>query len=137
MRDPGGTPGGLGTFLFGGAMMIAGAYLLLQQVTVTGGSWTIWGYNSFGLSLIPLLIGIGFLFYDGRSIIGWFLGGAGALIIFVGIITHLNIFFRPTSLFNTLLMLALLAGGLGLVARSVRSYGTTAGTTSDQDSRRS
>jgi hypothetical protein len=137
MRDPGGTPGGLGTFLFGGAMMIAGAYLLLQQVTVTGGSWTIWGYNSFGLSLIPLLIGIGFLFYDGRSIIGWFLGGAGALIIFVGIITLLNIFFRPTSLFNTLLMLALLAGGLGLVARSVRSYGTTAATTSDQDSRRS
>jgi hypothetical protein len=135
MRDPGGTPGGLGTFFFGSAMMIAGGYLLLQQVTVSGGSWTIWGYNSFGLSLIPLLIGIGFLFYDGRSVIGWFLAGAGALIIFVGIIAHLNIFFRPTSLFNTLLMLGLLAGGLGLVARSLRSYGPTGVAPRDQDSR--
>ena len=69
---------------------------------------------------------------------GWFLehawlvplipGIAFALIILVGIITNLNIFFRPTSLFNTLLMLALLAGGLGLVARSVRSYGLTEAT---------
>ena len=135
MRDPGGTPGGMGTFLFGGAMFIAGGYLLLQQVTVSGGSWTIWGYNSFGLSLVPLLVGIGFLFYDGRSVLGWFLAGAGALIILVGIITNLNIFFRPTSLFNTLLMLALLAGGLGLVARSLRSHGATTATTPDQDSR--
>src|SRR5439155_13899237 len=61
MRDPGGTPGGMGTFLFGGAMTIAGGYLLLQQVTVTGGSWNMWGYNAFGLSLVPLLIGIGCL----------------------------------------------------------------------------
>jgi hypothetical protein len=137
MRDPGGTPGGMGTFLFGSAMTIAGGYLLLQQVTVTGGSWTIWGYNSFGLSLLPLLIGIGFLFYDGRSIIGWFLAGAGALIILLGIIMHLNIFFRPTSLFNTLLMLALLAGGLGLVARSVRSYAAADAATPGQDSHRS
>ena len=104
-----------------------------SSMTVTGGSWNMWGYNAFGLSLVPLLIGIGFLFYDGRSIVGWFLAGAGALIIFLGIIAHLNIFFRPTTLFDTLLMLALLAGGLGLVARSVRSYGTTAATTPDQN----
>ena len=136
MRDPGGTPGGMGTFLIGGAMTIAGGYLLLQQVTVTGGSWNIWGYNSFGLSLVPLLIGIGVLFYNGRSIIGWLLAGAGALIILLGILMHLNVFFRPTSLFDTLLMLSLLAGGLGLVARSVRSYGATTATTPDQDSRR-
>ncbi len=136
MRDPGGTPGGMGTFLFGAAMTVAGGYLLLQQVTVTGGYWTVWGgYNAFGLSLLPLLIGIGFLFYDGRSVVGWFLAGAGALIIFLGIITHLNIFFRPTTLFDTLLMLGLLAGGLGLVARSVRSYATTTATTPDRDSR--
>jgi len=134
MREPGGTPGGMGTFLFGIAMTIAGGYLLLQQVTVSGGTWTMWGYNAFGLSLVPLLVGIGFLFYDGRSVLGWFLAGAGALIIFLGIITHLNIFFRPTTLFDTLLMLGLLAGGLGLVARSVRAYGATAATSPEKDS---
>jgi hypothetical protein len=34
----------------------------------------------------------------------------------------LRIYFEPTSLFNTLTMLVLLAGGLGLVARSLKPY---------------
>jgi hypothetical protein len=33
---------------------------------------------------------------------------------------NLRVYFAPTSLFNTLVMLLLLAGGLGLVARSLR-----------------
>ena len=43
------------------------------------------------------------------------------VIILAGIITHLDIYFRQTTLFNTLVMLVLLFGGLGLVARSLRS----------------
>ena len=117
----GGTPGGLGEFLVGLIMTVAGAYLLTNQVTVTSGSWRIWGHDAFGLSLIPLLAGIARLFFDGRSIWGWLLTLAGAVIIFVGILANLEIYFRPTSLFATLTMLVLLAGGLGLVARSLRT----------------
>jgi hypothetical protein len=102
-------------------MTVASAYLITDQVMVTSGYWRFGGYNAFGLSLLPLLLGIGLLFFNGRSLVGWFLTGAGAVIIFVGILTHLEIYFRPTSLFNTLLMLALLVGGLGLVARSLRA----------------
>ncbi len=120
MKGAGGTPGGIGTFLGGAAMVVAGGYLLLTQVSVTSGGWYFYGYNAFGLSLVPLLIGIGMLFYNGRSIPGWVLTGAGALIIVVGIIANLQIYFRTTSLFNTLIMLGLLAGGIGLVARSLR-----------------
>lgn len=58
---------------------------------------------------------------------GWLLTGAGALIILVGIIANLGIYFRPTSLFDTLVILGLLAGGLGLVARSLRPHGASAG----------
>jgi hypothetical protein len=123
MRGAGGTPGGLGTFLAGSAMVVAGGYLLLNKVTVTSGLWQLWGYNAFGLSLIPLLVGIGMLFFDGRSLFGWLLTGAGALIILVGIIANLHVYFRPTSLFDTLLILGLLAGGLGLVARSLKAQG--------------
>ena len=47
---------------------------------------------------------------------------AGAVIILVGIISNLDIYFQQTSLFNTLLMLVLLAGGIGLVARSLREH---------------
>ena len=121
MRGAGGTAGGIGTFLLGLAMLVVGGYLLPARVTVGSGTWLLWGYNAFGLSLLPLMAGIGWLFYDGRSVGGWVLAGAGALIILAGIIANLHIFLAPTSLFDTLVMLGLLAGGLGLVARSLRA----------------
>lgn len=123
MRGAGGTPGGLGTFLAGLAMMVAGGYLLLVRVTVTSGWWRFWGYNAFGLSLLPLLAGVGILFFNGRSLLGWLLTAGGGLIILVGIVGNLHIYFQPTSLFDTLMMLGLLAGGLGLVARSLKPQG--------------
>ncbi len=78
--------------------------------------------NSFGLSLLPFIVGIAFLFFDGKSITGWLLTTAGLVIILAGILMSLHIYFRPTSLFNTLLMLVLLFGGLGLLARSLKSF---------------
>lgn len=123
MRGAGGTPGGLGTFLFGAALVVAGGYLLLTRVMVSGGSWALWGYNAFGLSLLPLVLGIGFLFFNGRSLAGWVLTSAGMLIIVLGVVANLGIYFRPTTLFDTLLILGLLAAGLGLVARSLRAQG--------------
>ena len=119
-RGAGGTPGGVGTFFLGLAMAIGGGYLLTSRVRVTSGFWSLWGYNTFGLSLLPLVVGIGLLFFDGRSRWGWLLLLGGAVIILVGVIANLQIYFQSTSLFDTLLMLALLAGGLGLVARSLR-----------------
>jgi uncharacterized protein len=118
----GGTPGGLGEFFIGLLMVVAGGYLILNQVIVATGYWTFWGYNAFGLTLVPLLGGIGWLFFDGRSTPGWLLVVLGAAIILVGIIANLNIYFRPTSLFNTLVMLVLLIGGLGLIARALRPH---------------
>ncbi|HEX8286174.1 MAG TPA: hypothetical protein VF588_22630 [Pyrinomonadaceae bacterium] len=122
-RGAGGTSGGVGEFLLGLGMSVAGAYLLTQRVTVSSGYWTLWGYNAFGLSLLPLLFGVGLLFFNGKSVAGWLLTFAGVVIIFVGIIANLGVYFQPTSLFNTLLMLVLLAGGIGLVARSLRAHG--------------
>lgn len=123
MKGAGGTPGGVGPFLAGAAMVVAGGYLLLTRVTVTSGGWHFFGYNAFGLSLVPLLVGIGLLFFNGRSLLGWLLSGAGALIILAGIIANLGVYFQPSSLFDTLMILGLIAGGLGLVARALRSAG--------------
>lgn len=119
----GGTSGGMAEFLIGLGMAIAGAYLITQRVTVGGGNWNLWGYNSFGLSLVPLIFGIGILFFNGRSVMGWLLLFAGTVIIFAGILMNLNIYVQPSSLFNTIMTIGLLAGGIGLIARGVRSHG--------------
>ncbi len=126
IRGAGGTPGGVGTFVIGAAMVVAGGYLLLTRVTVASGGWLLWGYNAFGLSLLPLLIGIGVLFFNGRSILGWGLTGAGAIIIVSGILANLHIYFQSTSLLDTLVILGLLAAGIGLVARSLKPQGSAA-----------
>lgn len=119
-RGAGGTPGGLTEFCFGAALVVAGGWLLTNQVEVSSGYWQLWGHSAFGMSLIPLLLGIGLLFFDGRSPWGWLLTLGGALVIVLGIVTNLQVYFRPTSLFNTLLMLGLLVAGIGLVVRALR-----------------
>src|SRR5579862_2397918 len=122
LSDVGGTPGGLGAFLLGFAMVCVGSYLLTNQVSVVGSYWSFYGGSTFGITLIPMLIGIGLLFWSGRSFVGWLLTAGGALFILAGVIANLHIYFQPTSLFNTLVMLTLLVGGLGLIARSLRHH---------------
>jgi hypothetical protein len=119
--DVGGTPGGLGSFFMGLIMSCIGGYLLTNHVLVTSSWWRFNGTNAFGISLIPFLFGTAMLFWNGRSVIGWLLTISGVLFIFSGIIMNMRIYFQPTSLFDTLIMLVLLVGGVGLIARSMRS----------------
>ena len=120
--DVGGTPGGLGHFLIGFAMAAVGGYLLTNQVHVTSSYWNFYGGHTFGITLIPMLIGVAMLFFNGRSVLGWLLASLGALFILAGVLANLQIYFQPTSLFNTLVMLILLVGGLGLIARALRPH---------------
>jgi hypothetical protein len=121
--DIGGTPGGLGQFLLGFVMACVGGFLITNQVNIVGSYWSFWGGSTFGVTLLPMLFGIGILFWNGKSIAGWFLTVAGALFIFAGIVANMHIYFQPTSLFNTMVMLILLVGGLVLIARSLRPQG--------------
>jgi len=81
----GGTPGGVGMFLLGFAMACAGGWLLTNQVTVSSAFFASgfmvpvvnYHMNAFGLSLVPFIFGIGFLFFDGKSAAGWLLTIAG------------------------------------------------------------
>lgn len=118
-RGPGGTQGGLGSFVLGFLLAGAGTYLLMNQVQVGGGYWLWWGPNTFGLTLLPLAIGIGLLFFNGRSIWGWALAALGLVIIIAGILANLHIYIRPTSLYDFIVILVLMAGGFGLMARSL------------------
>jgi hypothetical protein len=122
VQGAGGTKGGIAEFFIGLAMAIGGGYLFMNQVQVSSSYWTLYGYNAFGLSLLPLLAGIGMLFFNGRSKLGWLLTFAGAVIIVIGIIANLTVYWQSTSLFNTLMIFTLIAGGIGLIARALKEH---------------
>src|SRR6266568_7451413 len=97
----GGTPGGIGIFLLGFAFACAGGWLLTNQVVVSS-DYFVSGFmvpvisyrmNAFGLSLVPFIVGIGFLFFNGKSMTEWILTIAGLAIIMAGILMNLHIFF--------------------------------------------
>jgi uncharacterized protein len=122
IQGAGGTPGGIGEFFLGVGMALAGGYLLLDRITVRTGFWHLWGHNSAGIMFIPFLIGVGLLFANGSSKLGWLLAAGSVLALVIGVLSNLDVYFRATSLWNTLVILVLLAGGVGLIARSLRAH---------------
>lgn len=119
IRGAGGTPGGIGEFFLGLVMVVIGAYLITNRIVVVSSYWSWGGYSMFGLSLLPLIIGIGILFFNGKSIVGWILLFLGIVIIFAGVLMNLHLYFQATSLFGTIVMIVLLAGGIGLIFRAL------------------
>jgi len=122
----GGTSGGVGEFFIGILVAAVGFYLLFSQVQVHSSYWNFMGLggagHSFGISLIPLLFGVGILFVNGNSVLGWFLAVGGLLFILAGILVNLDIYFQRTSLMNTLIMLFMIAAGLGLIVKGLRPH---------------
>jgi len=123
IRGAGGTPGGIGEFFLGLVMVVIGGYLITNRIVVVSSYWSYGGYSMFGLSLLPLIIGIGILFFNGKSILGWVLLFLGVVIIFAGVLMNLQIYFQATSLFATIAMIVLLAGGVGLIFRALAPHG--------------
>jgi hypothetical protein len=122
----GGTPGGFGEFFIGIGLAGIGFYLLANHVYVQTSFGHPSGFgtfgNSFGMSLLPLLFGIGTLFVNGKSTLGWVLTVGGLLFIAAGILMNMHIYFRGTTLFDVLVMFGLIAAGLGLVVKSLRPH---------------
>jgi hypothetical protein len=58
LRDVGGTPGGIGEFIIGFVMACLGGYLLSNQVSIVGSYWSFYGANTFGVTLIPMFLGV-------------------------------------------------------------------------------
>jgi uncharacterized protein len=59
---------------------------------------------------------------NGKSVLGWFLSVGGLLLILAGILVNLDIYFQTTSPMNTLVMLFMIAAGLGLVVKGLRPH---------------
>ena len=130
------------TFLLGAVLLSMGAFLFFNQIMVSSepmglglrfgqGFVRSWGGgfgipqglgDSFGLVLIPLVIGVCLLFALRNQRWGWFLVLASVAALAVGVLQTLIMRFQPTTLWNVLTMMALIGSGGGLMFRSLRSY---------------
>lgn len=124
-RGAGGTRGGVGAFLLGAAMTIAGGYLLLTSLHVVNGfGGGLFGLGGFrvtgGMIMILFIIGIGIVFYDSSKWYGWALAAGSLLALVVGAIASVRFAFDGMSAFDLIVVLILLFGGIGLVLRSVK-----------------
>ncbi|MEO0829116.1 MAG: hypothetical protein AAFY03_01495 [Pseudomonadota bacterium] len=129
MRGAGGTEGGTWSFLIGLIMMIGGGYLLLKGIIVRpvfGLGTVAFGVGGVpvttGMILIPFLFGVGMIFYNSQNWLGWLLAVGSIVALVFGVLSNLNIEIVRMSLFDLLVILVLLVGGIGLFLRSLRSF---------------
>lgn len=131
ISDAGGTRGGAGGFFAGAALIGVGLWLLLRNILVTSGFSLGMGLFPFawgggaqavpaGLFVVTALVGFVLLFRDARSIWGWIVLVGSIAAILLGVVMSLHFVLRPMSLFELILILAVLGAGVGLFLRSLR-----------------
>ena len=132
MRGAGGTSGGLGHFFIGLIMMCAGFYLLLNAITVSsnfGMGTRLYGFSAMGGNysitsgtiMLPFILGVGLIFYNGRNILGWILTLGSITGLIFGVIASIRFSFKTMTSFDLIVILILAIGGLGLFLRSLKT----------------
>ncbi|MBO2621793.1 hypothetical protein [Shewanella algae] len=131
MNGAGGSSGGVGQFFIGLIMMCGGGYMLLNAIRVSsnfglgtrlygvpafGSQWGITG----GMILVPFILGVGMIFYNGKNILGWLLAIGSITAMIFGVISTIHFSLRSMSSFDLLVILVLLTGGIGLFLRSLK-----------------
>jgi len=131
VRGAGGSNGGLGQFFIGLIMMCGGFYMLLNSISVTssfglgGRLYSISAFGGFGITggmiMIPFLFGVGFIFYNAKSIIGWILSLGSVTALIFGVLSSVRFSLRSMTSFELIVILVLAIGGLGLFLRSLKA----------------
>lgn len=133
IKGAGGTEGGIRNFFLGIFMMGAGFYMLLSKIVVTSGfgmGYSLYrfggagGSGGFGLTtgmiFIPLLFGIGWIFYNAKSVWAWMLTVTSLGAMIFGVISSLKIRMMPMNSFDFIVILVLAFGGIGLFLNSLK-----------------
>lgn len=109
-------------FLAGMGLMAGGLFLIFQN-TIISTNFTFMDFLGFtpptGIIILPLLFGIGILFFNGKSIFGWALVVLGIVTILLSIIMALRIRFKPITLYQGILMFGMTAAGAGLFLKAL------------------
>ncbi|MCE9630764.1 MAG: hypothetical protein K8S94_08655 [Planctomycetia bacterium] len=146
VRGAGGTPGGTWLFFTGLVLAAAGLWFFLSNVHVMTNpfgmvsgifSRGVFGGGqpamSTGIVFAPIFLGLVLLFYDARLKWGWALFYVGLAVIVIEILSRIQ-FHLDIRTSNLLLMLGMIAAGIGMMLRSFRDL-SSAGPPSDGSGR--
>ncbi|MBS5934122.1 MAG: hypothetical protein KIC94_14775 [Clostridiales bacterium] len=111
-------------FIVGLAMLVIGLYLFTGRVSVSSSFFSSGIYYGTvriptGAVFVPFIVGIIMVFAKPESFLSKLVAGLGVLIILVSIIMSVNIRLETISLYEWLLYIIAIFGGLGLVFRIV------------------
>lgn len=131
MKGAGGTEGGLRDFFLGLGMMGVGFYMLLSKIIVSssfGMGHRLYSVNAGGMNFglttgmifIPMIFGIGMIFYNAKSIWGWALSAISLAAMIFGVISSTKIRLATMTSFDLIVILILSFGGVGLFLRSLK-----------------
>lgn len=103
----------------GFGLLLLGVFLVMNHIQVGTGLLSFFGIqqHGFGLTIIPLLIGLGLVFFDYKNRIGWMLTAASCALIFFAALSQLVMFFPNISLLGLIIMFLPFAAGGALVAK--------------------
>lgn len=107
-------------FFLGIILLGAGIFMVCKNTYIVASIYT-WHVGrlsiSSGLVAIPILVGIGMLFYDSKSFLAKIIILVGAVFLLISIIMSVRIHFRTTDLYTYILMFGSIFAGAGLLMR--------------------
>lgn len=112
----------LAEFIIGLAMLVIGLYLFAGRVSVSSNFFSSGIYYGSvrvptGAIFVPFIVGVIMVFVKPESFLSKLVAGLGVLIIIVSIIMSVNIRLETITLYEWILYLVAIFGGLGLVCR--------------------
>lgn len=115
-------------FVAGIVMLAVGLYIFSQKVIVFSGyGFFLWGGGRFssGLIIVPLIIGIVWMFMTGANFASKVFTALSVLLIIVSVIMSTHIHLSAMTLYEWILLLVLIFGGAGLVGKVLFAGGST------------
>ena len=109
-------------FLGGLVMLVVGLFIFSQKVMVSssffgGGIWFGHFRMTNGMIMVPFIIGIVWMFASDGSFVSKVFTGLSVLLIIVAIILTTNLSIVRLTLYEWILILVLIFGGAGLIAK--------------------
>ena len=107
-------------FIAGIVMLAVGLYIFSQKVIVFSGYGFFFiggGRFSSGLIIVPLIIGIVWMFITGANFASKVFTSLSVLLIIVSVIMSTHIHLSAMTLYEWILLLVLIFGGAGLVGK--------------------